>query len=115
MIFALPLLAMDSLAMPDTLRKTSRYNAISTIGRGSIEIYQKLITDLDAQECPMNPSCSEFASRVFHKTNPIKALFLTADRLMRDNHFAQRYYRKDKNGKLIDDVERYIRCAQKKR
>ncbi len=75
--------------------------------------YQNLITDLDARECPMSPSCSEFSRRAFSKTGFARALFLTSDRLIRDNSFAKRYYHKNKNGKLVDPVERYITSCGK--
>lgn len=96
-------------ALPDTISRGHSENAPACVFRGLIKVYQDFLSDLDAHECPMTPSCSEFAMRAFQKTNPLQALFLTADRLMRDNSFAKRYYQKDKNNKLIDDVDKYLK------
>lgn len=87
------------------------FNVVKIIAHSMHKIYQKYITDLDSERCKFSPSCSDFSRQAFEKTNSLSAFAMTADRLLRDNSFADRYYSKDDKGKLKDDVERYLKCG----
>ncbi|MCQ6960997.1 membrane protein insertion efficiency factor YidD [Mucilaginibacter aquariorum] len=51
-----------------------------------IGFYQKFISGIRGQECPMYPSCSNFALSAFKEKNFAEAFVLTSDRLMRCGH-----------------------------
>ncbi|MES2265183.1 MAG: membrane protein insertion efficiency factor YidD [Bacteroidota bacterium] len=51
-----------------------------------IGFYQKFISGIRGQECPMYPSCSNFALTAFKEKNFASAFVLTSDRLMRCGH-----------------------------
>jgi putative component of membrane protein insertase Oxa1/YidC/SpoIIIJ protein YidD len=109
-VLAATAFAGDSLRAPDTLSLKEPPPSAERIAiKALLAVYQEFVTDLDAHECPMTPSCSNFSKRAFQKTGPFRAFLLTFDRLMRDNSFAKKYYLKNENDKLVDPVERYIR------
>jgi putative component of membrane protein insertase Oxa1/YidC/SpoIIIJ protein YidD len=56
-----------------------------------IGIYQKYISGIRGQECPMYPSCSNFGMKTFSETNVALAFVLTADRLLRCGHDNKNY------------------------
>lgn len=107
--------AVDSLETPDTLVSARKANTLSVCASILLKGYKKGISNLETHECPMTPSCSEFALEAFRRTNPLKALFLAVDRLTRDNSFAKYYYPKNEKGKLVDPLDRYIKCDKKPR
>jgi len=51
-----------------------------------IGFYQKYISEVRGQQCPMYPSCSNYALSAFKETNFVKALILSSDRLVRCGH-----------------------------
>lgn len=114
-IFPLSSFGSDSLVAPDTVSSKPKADAIATTMRVIVGAYQKLLTDIETHNCPMKPSCSAFAVEVIKKTNPFKAILLISDRLIRDNGFARRYYRTDKDGKLLDPSQRYLDCEKERR
>jgi putative component of membrane protein insertase Oxa1/YidC/SpoIIIJ protein YidD len=56
-----------------------------------IGFYQKFISGIRGQECPMYPSCSNFALTAFKEKNFAEAFILTSDRLMRCGHDLSNY------------------------
>lgn len=56
-----------------------------------IRIYQKYISGIRGQECPMYPSCSYYGLKVFSETSFVKAFALTSDRLLRCGHDHRKY------------------------
>lgn len=56
-----------------------------------IGIYQKYISGIRGQECPMYPSCSNFGLKVFSETNFAMAFITTSDRLLRCGHDHSNY------------------------
>jgi len=69
-----------------------------------IKFYQKYISGIRGQECPMYPSCSYYGLKTFSETNFAEAFILTSDRLMRCGHDHGNYQLTlQKNGfKLLD-------------
>lgn len=51
-----------------------------------IGFYQKYISGIRGQECPMYPSCSNYALTAFKENNFVTALVLSTDRLVRCGH-----------------------------
>jgi len=56
-----------------------------------IGIYQKYISGIRGQECPMYPSCSNFGLKTFSETDFVSAFVLTSDRLLRCGHDFKNY------------------------
>ena len=56
-----------------------------------IGFYQKYISGIRGQECPMYPSCSNFGMKTFSETNFASAFVLTSDRLLRCGHDHNNY------------------------
>ncbi len=83
----------------------------STDGNPSLWFYRRFISEQISAECAFDLSCSNFASKSLITTNPIKAIFLTVDRLTRCHpHAAEEttsYYFNNQSGKVIDDPSMY--------
>ncbi len=56
-----------------------------------IAFYQKYISGIRGQECPMFPSCSDFGMKVFKERTFLSAILLTSDRLLRCGHDTKNY------------------------
>jgi putative component of membrane protein insertase Oxa1/YidC/SpoIIIJ protein YidD len=56
-----------------------------------IGFYQKYISGIRGQECPMYPSCSNYGLKTFTETNFLSAFVLTSDRLLRCGHDHNNY------------------------
>lgn len=71
-------------------------------------VYKTFISDLDGDNCPFEPSCSNFFMQAYKETNLIKASLMFADRFMRDTNFFNRdNYQMNSRGKLIDFINDY--------
>jgi putative component of membrane protein insertase Oxa1/YidC/SpoIIIJ protein YidD len=62
-----------------------------TSSKDYISFYQKFISGIRGQDCPMYPSCSNFAMNAFQEKSFINAFVLTSDRLMRCGHDLKDY------------------------
>lgn len=69
-----------------------------------IGVYQKYISGIRGQECPMYPSCSNYGLKTFSETNFVSAFAMTSDRVLRCGHDHNNYsLTLTKNGfKFID-------------
>ncbi|HOI86395.1 MAG TPA: membrane protein insertion efficiency factor YidD [Lentimicrobium sp.] len=56
-----------------------------------IGFYQKYVSALRGQECPMYPSCSNYGLKTFSETNFAQGMVLTSDRLLRCGHDPENY------------------------
>tara|TARA_B110000046_G_scaffold88676_1_gene96749 strand:+ start:1400 stop:2611 length:1212 start_codon:yes stop_codon:yes gene_type:complete len=56
-----------------------------------IDFYQKYISGIRGNECPMYPSCSNYGLKTFTETNFASAFMLTSDRLLRCGHDHNNY------------------------
>lgn len=100
--------------------KTPNYVLVSSLNNKDFQslsllsslqkVYTLLISEPDGDNCPFSPSCSNFFIEAVEKSNIITGAFLFADRFTRDmNPFKDsNQYRKLKNKKLYDPVEKYI-------
>ena len=69
-----------------------------------IKVYQRYISHIRGGECQMYPSCSNYGLIAFKSYNPIKAMAMTSDRVLRCSHDF-RYYDitlADNKFKLLD-------------
>lgn len=75
----------------------------SLVMLGAIKIYQVLISPSRGTNCPMTPSCSNFALQSFQQYNPFEAFIMTADRLHRCGHDLSNYNVVEINGNIRFD------------
>ena len=77
----------------------------------SQQLYKKLFSNLDGDNCAFHPSCSTFFVQAVHKTNFINGTLLFIDRFTRDLNYAKGYdnYPLYKDGHFYDPVKKYIR------
>ena len=80
-----------------------------------IKLYQKTISHIRPDNCPMYPSCSNYGINSYKQFNPVKATLFTADRLLRCGHDHRNYFASINNNKisLYDPV--FETSADKKR
>ncbi|MBN1301572.1 MAG: membrane protein insertion efficiency factor YidD [Melioribacteraceae bacterium] len=71
--------------------------------------YNFLISDLDGDNCPFYPTCSQFFIQSVEETNLVKGALMFADRFTRDTNIFKRYpyYPLHKSGRLYDPVHNY--------
>ncbi|MCH7398927.1 membrane protein insertion efficiency factor YidD [Belliella sp. DSM 107340] len=69
--------------------------------------YQKFISDIRSQSCPMYPSCSKYSMQAFREKGFGQGLIMTSDRLMRCGHEHKLYDLtiSTEDYKLVDLVE----------
>jgi putative component of membrane protein insertase Oxa1/YidC/SpoIIIJ protein YidD len=51
-----------------------------------LNLYRKYVSPAKGFHCPMYPSCSSYGKEAFSRHNPIKAFWMTSDRLTRCGH-----------------------------
>ena len=51
-----------------------------------IKVYQKYLSHIRGGDCQMYPSCSNYGLLAFKQSNPIKAMIITSDRVLRCSH-----------------------------
>lgn len=66
-------------------------NKNESAAKDYIGFYQKYISGIRGQECPMYPSCSNYGLKTFTETNFVSAFVLTSDRLLRCGHDHNNY------------------------
>jgi len=70
-----------------------------------IRFYQEYLSDLRYGRCRFEPSCSQYALEVIEERGLLVGSALAADRLVRCNANAWKYYRKGQGGRLSDPPE----------
>ncbi len=77
--------------------------------------YYFLISDLDGDNCPFNPSCSSFFVDAVKETNLFQGILMFADRFTRDLNFLRSHsqYPLKINGKFFDPAYNYTLNLQK--
>jgi putative membrane protein insertion efficiency factor len=84
-------------------------NPVKIVARAAIHLYQKFVSPGQGEVCNFSPSCSRYSSQAIEKYGPVAGLLMTADRLMRCNPGAYKYYGISypgfKDGYLFDPPE----------
>ncbi|MEN9884883.1 MAG: hypothetical protein RLZZ420_2100, partial [Bacteroidota bacterium] len=81
-----------------------------TAGKDYISVYQKYISGIRGNHCPMYPSCSEYAVSEINKKGMLQGTISGMDRLLRCSH-EQSYYAKiyTSNGfKILDTGDKVL-------
>ncbi|OFX43664.1 MAG: hypothetical protein A2046_16020 [Bacteroidetes bacterium GWA2_30_7] len=78
---------------------------LSIMVRGLFRLYKFLISSQDSQTCVFEPSCSQYAIESVSEYGIFAGSLNAFDRLTRCNkNTPEKYPRKNKNGKYIDNV-----------
>ncbi len=88
----------------------SNNNVFSFILGNTQKVYKTLISDLDGENCPFYPSCSNFYVQSVKESGIFQGTLMFFDRFTRDmNVFRDRKdYEELPNGKLFDPVSNYM-------
>ncbi len=79
-----------------------------TLLSGFVNTYYFLISDLDGDNCPFTPTCSNFFVQSVKETNIFQGILMFSDRFTRDLNFIEREkYPRTKEGRLIDLPQNY--------
>ncbi len=72
-------------------------------------IYYFTFSDLDGDNCPFYPSCSNFYVSAVKQTNIFQGTLMFADRFTRDSNLfkSRNHYKYYSHGKFLDPVEIY--------
>ena len=72
-------------------------------------IYYFTFSDLDGDNCPFHPSCSNFYVSAVKQTNIFQGTLMFADRFTRDTNLfkSRNHYKYYSHGKFFDPVEIY--------
>lgn len=72
-------------------------------------IYYFTFSDLDGDNCPFHPSCSNFYVSAVKQTNIFQGTLMFADRFTRDSNLfkSRNHYKYYSHGKFLDPVEIY--------
>lgn len=93
----------------------SAYDAGSKIISAARTIYKTFFSELDGDNCPYHPSCSQFYVDAVKETNLIKGTLMFTDRFTRDINFFKglNHYPVDNSGKFYDPAYNYSLDAAK--
>lgn len=71
--------------------------------------YKFFISDLDGDNCPFTPVCSEFFVQSVQSTNLVQGMLMFADRFTRDMNFVKiNLYPLTPQNRFYDPVENYL-------
>lgn len=90
-------------------------NFTAKVFSGLQKAYKFLVSDLDGDNCPFFPSCSEFFVHSVNEAGLIKASFMFTDRFIRDLNFFKGFddYPLHISGKYYDPACNYTLISQK--
>lgn len=76
----------------------------------AVNIYWFFISELDGDNCPFEPTCSQFFIDAIDRTNIFQGTLMFSDRFLRDANFINRgkYYSVTKNHHYFDPVDNYL-------
>lgn len=87
-----------------------KYNPITLISKGSLFLYQNVISPQMASDCIYHPSCSDFSKQAIQQYGFFKGICLGADRLSRCTNLAEDEIdleTANQAGDYVDPPERY--------
>ena len=94
------------LVLSTTPRET---NPVKIVAHSAIRFYQTFIGPGQGDVCNFSPTCSRYAQQSIRQYGPGLGILMTADRLMRCNpgayKYFDRYYPGIRDGRMIDPPE----------
>jgi putative component of membrane protein insertase Oxa1/YidC/SpoIIIJ protein YidD len=90
--------------------KNSKGNSVSSLSiiDGVQYMYKLLISDVDGDNCPFQPTCSAFFVQAVKSTNIFQGALMSADRLTRDLNIVKNHYPITFEGYFIDPPGNYV-------
>ena len=84
-------------------------NAANLIAKSFVNAYWFFISDVDGDNCPFRPTCSEFFVESVKETNIFQGTLMFFDRFTRDSNIYKRsqHYPRVKDGHYYDPVTLY--------
>lgn len=87
------------------------YNPVSLLMKGSMYLYQHVLTQQLSRSCPYEITCSNFSKQAIHRFGLIKGALLSADRVMRCNRISLLDVSpldiNEQTGAIADDLNKY--------
>ena len=91
-------------------KKFYKYNPVSLVFGGLMYVYQNVVSEQIAADCPYEISCSGFGRQVIKQYGLLKGTALAADRVMRCTRLSYKDLLPcdlNSSGKIIDNPEEY--------
>lgn len=89
----------------------AKYNPVTLILKGSMYVYQNVLSPQLARSCPYEITCSNFSKQAITEFGIVKGVFLSADRIMRCNRIGVLDVHpldiNEKNGTIMDSPNKY--------
>lgn len=89
----------------------AKYNPVTLMLKGSMYVYQNVLSPQLARSCPYEITCSNFSKQSIAKFGIVKGVFLSADRIMRCNRIGVLDVHpldiNEKNGTITDSPNKY--------
>ncbi len=76
--------AADAELSPSKQTSPPEHSIVGTPFVWLVKFYQKYISPVDGDRCPMYPTCSQYSIQAMHKHGPFIGIVMTADRLMHE-------------------------------
>ncbi len=91
------------------------YGTAPKIVSAAKSVYKFMISDLDGDNCPFYPSCSQFYVDAVNETGILKGTLMFVDRFARDINFLKgwNHYPLHSSGKFFDPAHNYSLNPQK--
>lgn len=89
----------------------AKYNPVTLILKGSMYVYQNVLSPQLARSCPYGITCSNFSKQAITEFGIVKGVFLSADRIMRCNRIGVLDVHpldiNEQNGTITDSPKKY--------
>jgi putative membrane protein insertion efficiency factor len=89
----------------------AKYNPVTLVLKGSMYVYQNVISPQLARSCPYEITCSNFSKQCIREYGIVKGVFLSADRILRCNRIGVLDVHPldiiEKNGTISDSPNKY--------
>jgi putative component of membrane protein insertase Oxa1/YidC/SpoIIIJ protein YidD len=101
----------DSTLRTHSKSVVAAYNPVSLLMKGSMFLYQHVLTQQLSRSCPYEITCSNFSKHAIHELGLVKGVLVSADRIMRCNRISlldvSPLDKNERTGTISDDVNRY--------
>lgn len=104
---------LNNRAVLQTQRHTvvAKYNPVTLMLKGTMFVYQHVISPQLSRGCPYEITCSNFSKLSIQEYGVVKGVFLSADRILRCNRIGILDVHpldiNEKNGKISDPPNKY--------
>jgi putative component of membrane protein insertase Oxa1/YidC/SpoIIIJ protein YidD len=101
----------DSTLVMQHKNMIAAYNPLALVMKGSMYLYQHVITQQLSRSCPYEITCSNFSKHAIHRFGLVKGALVSADRIMRCNRISlldvSPLDLDEHTGTISDDLNKY--------